>query len=110
MNLIEIFRVALTALGTNRLRALLTTLGIVIGVASVVSLMSLGNSLQDYIKGQFQGLGADVLSVTAARFRGTSSGTQPLTTDDAEALANPANVPDVQAVAWTYNVQTTVRS
>ena len=44
--MIETFRIALNALGTNRLRALLTTLGIMIGVASVVSLMSLGGSLQ----------------------------------------------------------------
>ena len=45
MNVLETFRVALTALSTNRLRALLTTLGIMIGVASVVSLVSLGGSL-----------------------------------------------------------------
>ncbi|MBA3875100.1 MAG: ABC transporter permease [Anaerolineae bacterium] len=110
MNIIEILRVALTALGTNRLRALLTTLGIVIGVASVVSLMSLGDSLQNYIKGQFQGLGADVLQVSAARFRNTSTGTQPLTTDDAEGLANPTVAPDVKEVAWTYSVQANVVS
>lgn len=110
MNIIEIFRVALTALGTNRLRALLTTLGIVIGVASVVSLMSLGDSLQSYIKGQFDSLGADVLQISAARFRNTSSGTQPLTTEDAEGLTDLTVAPHVSAVAWTYNVQTTVRS
>ena len=67
MSLFEIFRVSLTALGTNRLRALLTTLGIMIGVASVVSLMSLGGSLQSYIKGQFDNLGADVLTVSPGR-------------------------------------------
>ena len=89
MNIIEILRVALTALGTNRLRALLTTLGIVIGVASVVTLMSLGDSLQAYIKGQFQGLGADVLQISAARFRGTSTGTQPLTTRRCRRLGEP---------------------
>ena len=77
MNLIETFRVALTALSTNRLRALLTTIGIMIGVASVVSLMSLGASLQLYIEGQFESLGANVLTVSTARFRGTSSGRSP---------------------------------
>jgi len=110
MNLIETFRVAITALGTNRLRALLTTLGIVIGVASVVSLTSLGGSLQAYIKGQFQGLGADILNISAARFRGTSTGTQPLTTQDAEGLTDPTVAPHVKEVAWTYNVQAPVRS
>ncbi|MEO8396699.1 MAG: ABC transporter permease, partial [Chloroflexota bacterium] len=58
MSILETFRVALEALLTNRLRALLTTLGIVIGVASVVSLMSLGGSLQSYIQSQFVSLGA----------------------------------------------------
>ncbi|MEO8607318.1 MAG: ABC transporter permease [Chloroflexota bacterium] len=110
MSLFEIFRVSLTALGTNRLRALLTTLGIMIGVASVVSLMSLGGSLQSYIKGQFDNLGADVLSVSQARFRNTSTGTQPLTTQDAEGLTQANIAPDVKEVAWVYNVQTTVRS
>ena len=45
MNPLETLRTAFNALFTNRLRALLTTLGIMIGVASVVSLMSLGGSL-----------------------------------------------------------------
>lgn len=110
MNILETLRVALTALSTNRLRALLTTLGIMIGVASVVSLMSLGGSLQNYIQSQFEDLGADVLQISSSRFRNTSSGTQPLTTQDAEGLADPAIAPHVEAVSWTYTVQTTVRS
>ena len=110
MNLLETFRVALTALGTNRLRALLTTLGIMIGVASVVSLMSLGTSLQLYIQGQFESLGANILQVSAARFRGTSSGTQPLTTQDAEGLVNLiGSTSHIEQVAWTYRVQASVR-
>ena len=109
MNIIETLRVALTALTTNRLRALLTTLGIMIGVASVVSLMSLGGSLQNYIQSQFEDLGADVLQISSSRFRNTSSGTQPLTTQDANGLTDPAVVPHVEAVSWTYSVQTSVR-
>jgi putative ABC transport system permease protein len=110
MSLLEVFRIALTALGTNRLRVLLTTLGIMIGVASVVSLMSLGGSLQSYIQSQFEDLGADVLSISAARFRNTSTGTQPLTTLDAEGLTDPTVAPHVAAVSWSYSVQATVRS
>jgi putative ABC transport system permease protein len=106
MSLIETFRVALTALNTNRLRALLTTLGIMIGVASVVSLVSMGGSLQAYIEGQFANLGVDILQITSARFRNTSTGVQPLTTQDAEGLLDAA--PHVQQVAWTYTIQTTV--
>ncbi len=106
MNVLETFRVALTALSTNRLRALLTTLGIMIGVASVVSLVSLGGSLQTYIQSQFESLGVDILQISSARFRNTSSGTQPLTTQDAEGLL--AAAPHVKQVAWTYSVQATV--
>ncbi len=105
MNLLEVFRIALNALGTNRLRALLTTLGIMIGVASVVSLMSLGGSLQSYIQGQFESLNANVLDISASRGRFTASGTQPLTTQDVEGLQDPTVAPHVVAVAATYTVR-----
>lgn len=106
MNLIETFRVALDALASNRLRVLLTTLGIMIGVASVVSLMSLGGSLQAYITSQFESLGADILTITATRGRNTAAGTQPLTTADAEGIAAAAS--HVAMVTWSYSVQGTV--
>ncbi len=105
MSLIETFRIALNALGTNRLRALLTTLGIMIGVAAVVSLMSLGGSLQSYIQGQFESLNANVLNISASRGRFTASGTQPLTTADVEGLQDPTVAPHVVAVAATYTVR-----
>ncbi len=105
MSLLEIFRIALNALGTNRLRALLTTLGIMIGVAAVVSLMSLGGSLQSYIQGQFESLNANVLNISASRGRFTASGTQPLTTQDVEGLQDPTVAPHVVAVAATYTVR-----
>lgn len=108
MSLFETFRVALTALSTNRLRALLTTLGIMIGVAAVVTLMSLGTSLQNYITGQFESLGADILQVTPARNRDTATGTQPLTTSEAEGLLQSDAAPLIADVAWTYSVPTTI--
>ena len=108
MNIVETFRIALTALGTNRLRALLTTLGIVIGVASVVSLMSLGGSLQNYVTEQFAGLGADILQISAARGRNTASGTQPLTTSEAEGLLTSSAGQYLSDVSFSYNVQGTI--
>ena len=108
MNLAETFRIALTALGTNRLRALLTTLGIMIGVASVVSLMSLGGSLQTYVTDQFAGLGVDILQISAARNRNTASGTQPLTTLDAEGLMTSSAGQYLSAVSYSYSVQGTI--
>ncbi len=108
MNLLETFRIALTALGTNRLRVLLTTLGIMIGVASVVSLMSLGGSLQTYVTNQFAGLGVDVLQISAALNRNTATGTQPLTTADAEGLLASSAGQYLSNIAYGYNVQGTV--
>ena len=108
MNPLETFRVAFTALTTNRLRALLTTLGIMIGVASVVSLMSLGGSLQTYVTNQFAGLGVDVLQISAARNRNTSTGTQPLTTDDADGLLTSSAGQYLSAVSYSYSVQGTI--
>ncbi len=108
MNLLETFRIALTALGTNRLRMLLTTLGIMIGVASVVSLMSLGGSLQTYVTDQFAGLGVDVLQISAARGRNTASGRQPLTTDDADGLLASSAGQYLSGVAYTYSVRGTI--
>jgi putative ABC transport system permease protein len=108
MNPLETFRTAFIALSTNRLRALLTTLGIMIGVASVVSLMSLGGSLQTYVTDQFAGLGVDVLQISAARNRNTSSGTQPLTTADADGLLTSSAGQYLSAVSYSYSVQGTV--
>ncbi len=108
MNLLETFRIAITSLGTNRLRVMLTTLGIMIGVASVVSLMSLGGSLQNYVTDQFAGLGVDVLQISAARNRNTATGTQPLTTADADGLLSSSAGGYLSAVAYSYNVQGTV--
>jgi len=106
MSIWEMLRVAITALNTNRLRALLTTLGIIIGVAAVVSLMSLGGSVQTYINGQFETLGLDLLTATSSRPRGRSGSVavQPLTTNDVEALTALSNVAQVVAV---YQVRST---
>ena len=106
MNLIETLRVALTALSTNRLRALLTTLGIVIGIASVVSLTSLGGGVQNYVLSQFESLGLDILTVSSTRARG-SSAIQPLNTADVEALIALGEAANIKAVAAVYSVQGT---
>ncbi|MBZ0298556.1 MAG: ABC transporter permease, partial [Anaerolineae bacterium] len=49
MNILEAFRIAVGSLLLNRLRAILTVLGVVIGVAAVISIMSLGRGVQQYV-------------------------------------------------------------
>jgi putative ABC transport system permease protein len=59
----ENFRIALRALWANKMRSLLTTLGIIIGVAGVIGVVSIVQGLQFLITNQFQGLGANFMMV-----------------------------------------------
>lgn len=59
----EFVKVALTAIRTNKVRALLTMLGIIIGVASVILLVSIGSGLQAYITKQFASLGSNTVYI-----------------------------------------------
>ena len=59
----EAFRVALQALGANRLRSALTTLGVMIGVMSVVLLVAIGQGARQEITGAIEGLGSNLLFV-----------------------------------------------
>jgi putative ABC transport system permease protein len=107
----ESLRVAASGLLSNRLRSILTMLGIVIGVAAVLALVSFGQGYQRFVTSQFQRLGANLLTI----FEGSPAGpdanvakTSPLTMGDAEALADPSKVPGVAAVAPVYEVSATV--
>src|SRR5258708_33385671 len=63
MDLRELIKLAWTALVTNKLRSILTTLGIIIGVFAIILLVSLGSGLQKYITGQISGLGSNLIFV-----------------------------------------------
>lgn len=63
MNVMNTFKVAWQAIFTNKTRSLLTMLGVIIGVGSVILLTSIGNGLQRYIEDQFEGLGSNVVYV-----------------------------------------------
>ena len=63
MNLSEYIKLAIRALRTNKVRAILTMLGIIIGVSSVILLVSIGTGLQEYVTTQFQSLGANTIFV-----------------------------------------------
>ncbi len=86
----EVFRVALTALRANKLRSLLTMLGIVIGVGAVIAMDGIGRGAQSAIKARITSLGTTLLSVSAGQvmMRGVTSGQDRarLTMADAQAL------------------------
>jgi putative ABC transport system permease protein len=104
VNLTESVRVALRALGANKLRAVLTMLGMVIGVGAVIALMSIGQGMQAGITSQISSLGTNLLFVTpGATTSGgvrTQAGSAPtLTAEDAQAIVDSGEVPQVAAVA-----------
>ena len=106
MNLAQNTRLALSSLVANKLRAALTMLGIIIGVAAVITLVSVGQGVQEVVVAEFEGLGRNLLFVVpgapdANEFTGDIVRAE-LTNDDYEALADPALVPDVVRVAPVY--------
>ena len=100
----ESVRIALTSLRANKLRTILTMLGIIIGVASVVALMAIGNGAQAAITSQISSIGSNLLTIFPGRQRGPgpSAQAQSLTLADAEALAKPGVVNDVVAIAPVF--------
>ncbi|MCZ6508109.1 MAG: ABC transporter permease [Acidobacteria bacterium] len=85
----ENFRIAFHALWANKMRSLLTTLGIVIGVASVIGVVSIIQGLQHLLTSQFEGLGANFMIIQPLqRFGGPGMVQKPvrLTWDDGLAI------------------------
>jgi putative ABC transport system permease protein len=95
---IEILRVALGSIRGNLFRAALTMLGVIIGVAAVITMLALGTGAQRAVEQQLEALGANVITVTTwMRFAQGIAREQALTTDDAVALRTEAR--NVSAVA-----------
>ena len=98
MNLLESLRTAIMALTSNKLRAALTMLGIIIGVGAVITLSSLGKGVEAMVNENLQGLGSNLVIIAPSPPE-DASGPAYLTTTDAEALADPFNAPALADVA-----------
>ena len=92
MFFLDVLRQALESIGANLFRALLTMLGMIIGVAAVVTMVSLGTGAQRAVEEQMEALGADILAITNSqrRFWGVSLENSSLGVDDASALRRDA--------------------
>jgi len=102
MNLAEGFSVAVAALHANKLRSLLTMLGIIIGTGAVITMIALGNGARKAVEERISQLGADLLFVRPGtdrgrHVRGPAGSSVNLTEKDAVAIAE--NCPSVLAVA-----------
>jgi putative ABC transport system permease protein len=91
VSLVEVTRLALGSLLANKVRALLTMLGVIIGVASVVALLAIGNGASAAITGQITSMGTNVLTIMPGSANNRGPGqqitVQSLTLADAEAIA-----------------------
>mgnify|MGYP000551368580 FL=1 len=104
MNLRESSATAVRSLLGNKVRSGLTMLGIVIGVAAVIAMLSVGHGAQQAVTGQIQSIGSNLLfvisgSAESSRVRMPIGTAQTLTYEDALAIAQPANCPSVARVA-----------
>ncbi|MBC1260246.1 FtsX-like permease family protein [Synechococcus sp. BSF8S] len=107
----ETVGMALNTLKANRLRSLLTMLGIVIGNASVITLVGVGKGAQNLAEGQLNTLGANVLFVVPGNNDTRRQGIQnprTLVLEDAEAIAE--QVPSVRRVAPQITINEVVQS
>jgi putative ABC transport system permease protein len=91
---------SIQSLLTNKMRSALTMLGIVIGVSSVVFLVSFGKGHEAFITKMFTSMGANALYITSVNMSDEmSGGVANLTMEDAESLADPNKAPSVSVVA-----------
>ena len=84
MNFTQSFKLAIKSLLLSKMRALLTMLGIIIGVAAVIIITSLGNGMQNYMNAQFEPLGSNLIQVMV--YGRGEGGTRDVNTEDMYAL------------------------
>ena len=102
MSLLAALRSALRALSANKLRSVLTMLGIIIGVAAVITMIAVGRGATERVQSQMKGLGSNIMlvlpgGITAGGVRLGAQTGQGLTEEDAIAIAR--EVPEVQVAA-----------
>jgi len=102
VNLLESFRIALRALNANKVRSVLTMLGVIIGVAAVILLVAIGTGVQEEVTGSIEGLGSNLMFVFAGNFEGGGGAggpgvsiTRQFTADEADLLDRRLSKDDI---------------
>jgi putative ABC transport system permease protein len=98
MNILQSLLEAFGSLSSNKLRSSLTILGIVIGVAAVISMMAIGQGTQNQITSSISSMGTNLLTVQSGNFTEKIFNAKALTTDDVTALSDTASAPDIALV------------
>jgi len=113
MKVIEAIRIAMRALAANKLRSILTMLGIIIGVGAVIALMSIGRGVEKYVTDQFAGLGSNLLFIAPGQISEgppalRANPVKSLTLADMNAIGDRSLVPHVSQVAADFQTRATV--
>lgn len=104
MDILELFKECIGTLTLNKLRTGLAILGIIIGIGSVITLISLGQGSQKSIENQIQSLGSNLLTVipggqSSGGIRGAAGGGTTLTLEDAKAIQSSPKITTVNNVS-----------
>jgi putative ABC transport system permease protein len=99
---------ALVSLSANKMRSLLTILGIVIGVASVIALLSIGESAGDSITGEIESIGTNVIYILRGNNDEDVSNPKDLTLRDAQALGSSTRATQIAYVAPVFSASTEI--
>lgn len=104
MHIIEIIEEAINTLRVNKMRTILAILGIVIGIGSVIALLSLGQASQASITNQIESLGSNLLTISpgstqTGSVRGATGGGTTLTYDDTKAIQTSSKITTVAKVS-----------
>lgn len=104
----EIIIEAISTLTINKLRTGLAVLGIIIGIGSVIALVSLGESSKQAVQSQIQSIGSNLLTVSpgfqmSGNVRGAAGGGTTLTYEDAKAIQNSAEITTIKNVSPEYS-------
>ncbi len=108
MNINKLIITSFKNLAINKLRTGLAMLGIIIGIGSVIALVSLGQATQRDVQSRIQSLGSNLLTVspgsqTSGGIRGAAGGITTLTLDDAHAITTSPKITTIKSVAPVYS-------
>ena len=98
----DFFMYGLNNMRHRQLRSWLTILGVVIGIAAIVSLVSIGAGLENAIVEQFSALGADKIRVIPEGLTGPPAGVEGLTDEDVDTIENIIGVDWVAGMTMSY--------
>ncbi|HPS40462.1 MAG TPA: ABC transporter permease, partial [Candidatus Woesebacteria bacterium] len=108
MKLSKLIKNGVKNLFINKMRTGLATLGIVIGIGSVIALISMGESSQAAVQSQIQSIGSNLLTISpgsqsSGMVRGSMGGATTLTNADAEAIMTDSSITTVSNVSPEYS-------